>query len=114
MNYAAARTLSHQWRDRKPFSRRVRWYAAGLLGDDRNVNIRLEFTDQTGTANRFYRNDHTRATADWEAFRNGTLTVADVIATASPEGKAWHTERQSRRAEKYAAIAAAETDLEDE
>ena len=24
------RTLSHQWVNRKPFTRRVRWYAAGI------------------------------------------------------------------------------------
>jgi len=46
------RSLCRIWRDGKPFRRRVRWYAESPLELQRN--IRLEFTDETGSTNRFY------------------------------------------------------------
>lgn len=70
------RVLSLQWSDRKPFTRRVRWYCAELTPEGRGQDIRLLFDDAEGTANRLYGNDKAAAEADYKAFKTGKATSA--------------------------------------
>ncbi len=79
-----SRTLSHQWSDRKPFTRRVRWYAANLSEEGRNQNIRLQFEDGTGKYSKTYGDDTDTAKQDYNAFKSGTLTVEILFKERGP------------------------------
>jgi hypothetical protein len=65
------RTLVKQWTDKKPFTRRVRWYAAGLDAVNRLVDVKLVFEDEFGLVKRYYANA-ALASDHWERFRSGT------------------------------------------
>jgi len=68
--------LSHQWSDKKPFTRRVRWYCKNL--SERDKDIRLKFEDEEGVAHRLYGDDEAAADKDWQAFRDGTLNTTQM------------------------------------
>ena len=71
----SGRVLSRQWTDKKPFSRRVRWYCAGLEPELRSANIRLEFEDSDGVCHKFYKSNVELANTDWERFKQGIGTI---------------------------------------
>lgn len=62
-------TLSKQWTDHKPFTRRVQWLCSSL--EDRDSGIVLKFEDGTGLFRRHYGEDAATAAADWQSFRGG-------------------------------------------
>ena len=69
------RTLSHQWVNRKPFTRRVRWYAAGIENKAaRETNIKLVFEDAEGEVRLYYDNNPSAAQFDWNRFKGGEPT----------------------------------------
>lgn len=55
------------------WDKRVTWYEDGI--DD----IRLEFEDETGIQNKFYK-DPDLAQFDWDAFKEERLTVSLITA----------------------------------
>lgn len=65
--------LSHLWKDRDPFTRRVRWYCWDL--SNRNSGVCLRFEDSHGLLRRWYGEDPIAARADWDAFRGGRTTT---------------------------------------
>lgn len=74
-----SRVWSHQWSDKKPFTRRLRWYCAGWSDENRKLDIRIKFDDSEGTQNRFYGNDVVSAEKDWNDFKAGILTTRDIM-----------------------------------
>lgn len=72
-----SRIFSHQWSNKKPFTRRVQWYCdAWERGkEDRTKNIRLQFEDELGVFNKVYGDDKITAEQDWKDFRNGKTTL---------------------------------------
>jgi hypothetical protein len=73
------RQLSKQWTDKKPFSRRVRWYAKGLDSyESRNTDVKLQFVDEFGCVNRYYGNNGAMAECDFNHFKAGTITTVEL------------------------------------
>lgn len=80
-----ARVFSHQWSDKKPFTRRVRWYCEPWEPHGpRDKNIRLQFDDSHGKANRNYGNHKDLADRDWNAFTEGKLTTLQILNGEAP------------------------------
>jgi hypothetical protein len=78
-----SRSLSHQWSDKKPFTRRARWYAQTREWDYAKecyvyTDIRLKFEDESGEQSKLYGDNGAEAQADWEAFKEGRLTTEMV------------------------------------
>ena len=71
-----SRVFSHQWRDKRPFTRRVRWLCASWT--ERDKDIRLEFEDQDGVVNRFYGDDKARAEKDYDDFKKGLTSTLSL------------------------------------
>lgn len=74
-----ARFLSHSWADRKPFTRRARFYCESREWNEQfkcyvYTGIRVAYTDQEGEVSLTY-DDDSSARADWEAFKSGALTT---------------------------------------
>lgn len=81
------RVFSHQWTDKKPFTRRVRWYCLGWRDEDRKKDIRLEFEDTLGVSHRFFGNNYEAAEKEFEEFKDGKV---DTIQLQHREKPTWN------------------------
>lgn len=85
-----SRVLSHTWDNRseqrmhgryRGWTRRTRWYCRSW--QERHLDIRIKFEDETGLVNVVYGDRKEDATRDWDRFREGTLTVEMLYAMRS-------------------------------